>query len=656
MSKLDQRIATYWPARRERSLADSHPTGLIVLAALVLLALDTASFAQNNPLHFLERTQIVEATALDQDQLETTYRGVDNSPFLGDPSFNFATTRDSAVADVNQDGFLDIVETSPFGIPLASSGTIIRINNQSGGFDVISGDPSSLQFIAAIALVDLNNDNYPDLIAGGDFFSSGQQVQVFFNTQSAVSNYFDLSAPDFVAPMTFCPSGITVGDLDKDGAADFAVAQRTLVFCAFGQTSLTSVFYNKVIDNNGVDPLFVEAQLSAPSFVSTHDVVFIDANNDTYLDVVTVNEFENSSQLFLNDGTTVSTVAAHTFTHAMEGFAGSAGDLNGDGFTDLVLTGVARPPGVVPFTQGLVYLNDGTDPASFSSVIEFLNINGDGNFLKDIQLGDIDLDGNVDILSSTMVPRTAAHSGIGGVRTFLSSGGTLPSYITDPSDTTPIVPNNLFAQSTAIELIDFDQDGDLDVYTVGGSDQRMLPNSTCDGCLPNQFFENLTVAPDADGDGLADVADNCPAVANAGQEDADFDGTGDVCDIPCQDGLDNDNDNLIDAQDPGCGGAFSATKPEDPGCDDGIDNDNNGLTDYPLDPSCQAPWLDEPVECRDGLDNDDDGLIDADDPGCGNVWGVDESAAPPACGLGFEIGLVLLPLMMLRRRRESQKA
>ena len=56
-----------------------------------------------------------------------------------------------------------------------------------------------------------------------------------------------------------------------------------------------------------------------------------------------------------------------------------------------------------------------------------------------------------------------------------------------------------------------------------------------------------TVAPDSDGDGVPDNNDNCPTEANAGQEDIDLDGTGDVCECPGEPSANAaDGDNCVD--------------------------------------------------------------------------------------------------------------
>lgn len=100
----------------------------------------------------------------------------------------------------------------------------------------------------------------------------------------------------------------------------------------------------------------------------------------------------------------------------------------------------------------------------------------------------------------------------------------------------------------------------------------------------------------------------------------------------CTDKVDNNNNSLVDCDDPGCS-AFSQCQAINNAetaentllkCSDGIDNDGNGLTDCD-DPRCNSFLKCQPapakvenntVLCADNIDNDGNGKIDCQDPGC----------------------------------------
>jgi hypothetical protein len=182
------------------------------------------------------------------------------------------------------------------------------------------------------------------------------------------------------------------------------------------------------------------------------------------------------------------------------------------------------------------------------------------------------------------------------------------------------------------------------------------PNGCANGaCVP----ETCT---DADGDGYAVEGGGCGAIDCDDTDAAVNPGAAEVCD----NGIDDDCNGLIDADDPEClvctdldedgyaveGGDCGAVDCDDtdpqvnPGavevCDNGIDDNCNGLIDAD-DPACLVCTdLDEdgyaidggacgPVDCDDtnpqvhpgavevcdnGIDDDCDSLIDADDPAC----------------------------------------
>jgi hypothetical protein len=119
----------------------------------------------------------------------------------------------------------------------------------------------------------------------------------------------------------------------------------------------------------------------------------------------------------------------------------------------------------------------------------------------------------------------------------------------------------------------------------------------------------------------------------------------------CADGLDNDGDGLVDADDPQCFGGGSR---EDGVlalgavgvCSNGLDDDGDGLVDAD-DDGCRSGADDDEgrpgpaLPCENALDDDGDGLVDADDTECGSgatevgtAVADDEPWALPACANG----------------------
>ena len=116
----------------------------------------------------------------------------------------------------------------------------------------------------------------------------------------------------------------------------------------------------------------------------------------------------------------------------------------------------------------------------------------------------------------------------------------------------------------------------------------------------------------------------------------------------CRDGVDNDDDGLVDHEDPGCQSEDDETEldPEEAtACHDLIDNDQDGFTDHPYDSGCLyrggLSELDPELSpaCSNGVDDNADGYVDFPyDPNCSSRADPIEAveAEPAACSNGLD--------------------
>lgn len=386
----------------------------------------------------------------------------------------------AAVADVNNDGFQDI-----YFVTSGSSPDKLFINNGDGTFTDraaewgITGSHMGISVSAA----DYNADGLIDFYITSLGPSSGDpqtgRHRLLRNNGSSFTNV--ATAAGVNRTTTILPDGFgsAWGDYDLDGDLDLFVTSW------INNTSGNKLFRNNA--NGTFTDVTIPAGVRDIS-LRGYSPRFVDMDNDRFPELVVAGDFR-TSRYFRNlaNGSFLNATQASGTSIDDNGMGSAIGDFNNDGLFDWYVTSVrtSSPLPGVPGTGNMLYINQGNHFFLERSIPAGVNSGGWG-------WGTLATDFNHDSLQDIVATNGWYQPNGGGLlewtddpsRAFLNQGDLT---FTEVGQQTGI--NLHTAQGRAMCAIDYDNDGDQDLFIVNY-------NNTCT-MLRSNLIENNTTPPDA---------------------------------------------------------------------------------------------------------------------------------------------------------------
>ncbi|MEW5989124.1 MAG: integrin alpha [Chloroflexota bacterium] len=277
---------------------------------------------------------------------------------VGDQAYAFFGSSVAAAGDVNGDGYDDVIIGAPwYNHGQDNEGRAYVFHGSASGLStsanwLAESNQPLAQFGSSVATAgDVNGDGYDDIIVGAYYYDNGQDNEgrafVYHGSAAGLSLSANWTAESDQNHAYFGRSATTAGDVNNDGygdvvvgadAYDISVADEGRVYVYYGSTVGLPTSPNWIAEGDQANASFGWSVATAG-----------DVNGDGYDDVIIGshvynNDLDNEGRVFVYYGSVAGLSVSPDWTaesdqaDALFGrSATTAGDVNGDGYDDVIV-------------------------------------------------------------------------------------------------------------------------------------------------------------------------------------------------------------------------------------------------------------------------------------------------------------------------------
>jgi hypothetical protein len=444
--------------------------------------------------------------------------------------------------DVNGDGYSDvIVGATWYTNGEASEGRAFVYHGSASGLSTTpdwtaEGDQVQAYFGKSVGTAgDVNGDGYSDVIVGANAYDNGQENEgrafVYHGSAGGLSTTPDWTAESDQANSRFGTSVGTAGDVNGDGYADVIVGAR--FYDISGANEGRAFVYHGSAGGLSTTPTWTADGDQEGAYFGTSVGTAGDVNGDGYADVIVgaanyTDGEASEGRAFVYHGSASGLSTAPAWTaegdQAQAYFGtsvGTAGDVNGDGYADVIVGANAYDNSEEDEGRAFVYHGSA---AGLSATPDWTaeSDQAGAHFGRSVgTAGDVDGDGYSDVIvgartydnDQTNEGRvTVYHGSVSGLSTvadWTAEGDQDYAYFGHSVGTAGDVDGDGYADViVGAHLYDNGQDneGRAFVYHGSASGLSTTPDWTAESNQAGAFFgASVGTAGDVNGDGYADV-------------------------------------------------------------------------------------------------------------------------------------------------------